>query len=352
MARRHPIGSASVSQVVLAALACITRIILPHHVNLSGIIHLVLRTEIGEHTTHLTVVAVASLMRAVIVFLVIRVIVGSLVDIVCTSEEHRPCMVRVSHTKALKLIAVVCAVACLKVSGAALVILTFQHHVHGIFLLILIGYAKHLVLLRLLVIHLDALHREVRQVLKHYLILSLEEVRTVERQVINLLSVDEYLTILIQFHAGQLLYQSVEHGALGHVEGIGIEHQRVALPHHLHLRGPYHHLVKRTALVVTGVPEFPHIHLRSLYALLPAAYLLHLKVGKGRFVIRMFEAKYIAHRFARHLKIIACGLCSPAYTPCIATALIHPCGVHHCRIRLHQCQQHVWHGSLGKTVCH
>ena len=95
---------------------------------------------------------------------------------------------------------------------------------------------------RLLVIDLHVLHCVVRQVLQHHLVLALEEVGTVQRQVLYLLAIDEYLAVVLQFHTWQLLDESVEHRALRNVEGIGIIDNGIALIYHLHLRGLHHHL--------------------------------------------------------------------------------------------------------------
>ena len=60
--------------------------------------------------------------------------------------------------------------------------------------------------------------------------------------IIDFLAIDEDLSIISQLDARQLLDQAVEHGTLRHIEGIGIEDQRVALPYHFHLRCLHDHL--------------------------------------------------------------------------------------------------------------
>ena len=95
-----------------------------------------------------------------------------------------------------------------------------------------------------LVIHLNLLHRVVRQVLQHQLVLPPKEVLAVQQQVLHFLAVDENLTLLVQLRAGHLTDERVEHRAVGHVEGIGIIHQRIAAIIHLYLRCRHHHLVE------------------------------------------------------------------------------------------------------------
>ena len=147
-----------------------------------------------------------------------------------------------AQAEALQLVTVVGAIARLQVRRAADAVFPLQDDVHRVFLLVLVVDAEVFVLLRLLLIDLDVLHREVRQVLEHNLVLALEEVGTVERQIVYLLAVDKDLAIVLQFHTGQLFDESVEHRAFGHVEGVGIEYQRIAAPHHFYFRGLHHHL--------------------------------------------------------------------------------------------------------------
>ena len=130
------------------------------------------------------------------------------------------------------------------VSREAHGVLAFQHHVHHIVLLIGIV-AQELAHVRAFVVHLDVLHRVVRQVVEHHPVVALEEVGAVQRQVIHAPPVHQYLAVVLQRHARQLTDKSVEHRPLRHVEGIGVIHQRVAVPHQLHLRGRHHHLVER-----------------------------------------------------------------------------------------------------------
>ena len=170
--------------------------------------------------------AVASLVAAVFVVFPGGIVFCCLVDVVGTAKQHGPRAVGVAQPKGFQLVA---PVAALRGSGARLyvgcsanAVFTFQHHVHRVLLLVLVGDAEVLVLWGLLVVHLHVLHREVGQVFEHNLVLALEEVGAIQRQVLHLLAVDEDFAGLRQLDAGQLLDESVEHGAFGHVEGVGI----------------------------------------------------------------------------------------------------------------------------------
>ena len=91
--------------------------------------------------------------------------------------------------------------------------------------------------------HLHVLHREVRQVVQHHLIITLEEILAVERQVINFLAIHRDLAVLFQLRTRQLTDQIVKHRPFGQVEGRGIIHHRVTSPHQLHLRRLHHKLL-------------------------------------------------------------------------------------------------------------
>ena len=191
---------------------------------------------------------IACLTRPITIFTVILIIRHRLVDVVQASEEHSPCAIGEMQAKAFQFVAPVAAVgrtwrtSRLDVCRAATVIFTLQDNIHSVFLLALVLDAEVLVLFRLLVIDLDVLHGEVRQILQHHLVLALEEILAVERQVVYLPSVDEYLTVLLQLHARQLLDEAVQHRAFWHVESVGIIDQRITLPYHLNPSGFYRQL--------------------------------------------------------------------------------------------------------------
>ena len=188
--------------------------------------------------------------------------------------------------------------------------------------------------------------------MQHNLILALEEVRAVERQVIYLLAVDEYLAIIFQLHARQLLDESVEHRTLGHIECIGIIDQRVAAPHHLYLRGLHHNLVQLSAFEVACSCCLFHIHFRSLDIIPPSAHLLHLEVRKGRFIVRVFKLEDIPGWLATDLEVVSRCSCRASDAAAVAVVLPHLHRVHHRRVSVHQRHPHVGNRSFRKTISH
>ena len=206
------------------------------------------RCMVSPHTANGLQVTIARGLCAIL-FVTLTVVVDILVQIVHATKEYGTCSVRITQAKAASLIAIVCTIARLKVDSTTYAVFLLQHHVHCIFLILYVTPQK-LALWCPLIKYLHVLHRIVWQVLKHNLVLALEEVSTIQRQVLNLLAVDEYFAIILQLHTRQLFDESVEHGTLRHIEGIGIEDNGIALIHHLYLRGLDDNLLQRTTFLV------------------------------------------------------------------------------------------------------
>ena len=81
---------------------------------------------------------------------------------------------------------------------------------------------------------LHLLHGVGRQVVEHHLVVALEEVLAVEQQFVDLLAMHQNATVVLQLHAVHLTDEGIEHGAVGNVEGIGIEGDGVAAIEHFH----------------------------------------------------------------------------------------------------------------------
>ena len=79
-----------------------------------------------------------------------------------------------------------------------------------------------------------------RQVLERHLRVVAEEFLLVDEDLLNLLAIDFYSTLLRNLSARELLEQSLEVGAFGNAEGIGVVDERVCF--HLHLRSTCRHL--------------------------------------------------------------------------------------------------------------
>ena len=89
------------------------------------------------------------------------------------------------------------------------------------------GLAAQVVVVGGAVVHLDVLHRIGRQALECYLGVSGKEVLAVHHQTLNKLAVHLDLSVL-QFRAGKLGYQRIQHGTLGQLKGGGIVHDGIA----------------------------------------------------------------------------------------------------------------------------
>ena len=156
--------------------------IVPCGIHLSGAFKLVFWCVIHKLTAYLFEVIVARLVCSVMIFFS-AVKLRRLVDVVQATKEYTSCPVGEAQAKGLELIAPVAFVGCsatsLDVGRSSNVILALEDDVHCIFLLVLVVDAQELVLLGLLLIHLDVLHREVGQVFEHNLVLAFEEVGTV-----------------------------------------------------------------------------------------------------------------------------------------------------------------------------
>ena len=136
-------------------------------------------------------------------------------------------MVSVVESEEAAQIAVVGAQSALDVGQQSAVVLALQLHVHDVVLLRCF-LALPFTLFRRLVVDLHILHRVVRQVVEHHLVVALEKVLAVERQVVHLLAVDVDVAVVLQLGARHLAHQSVEHGTLGQVERCGVVDHRIA----------------------------------------------------------------------------------------------------------------------------
>ena len=119
-----------------------------------------------------------------------------------------------------------------------------EFHIHHIAVVSSHLLSKKLTLLAPLIIDLDVLHRIGRQVVEHDGVVATEKVLAVEEQRIHILAVVIDASTLFQFDARQLLYQCIEHRALGQFKGIGIKHQRVAFIVELHFGRSDNHLLQ------------------------------------------------------------------------------------------------------------
>ena len=102
----------------------------------------------------------------------------------------------------------------------------------------------------------------------------------------------------------QLLDESVEHRALGHVEGVGIEYDGVALIDHLDFRSLDDDFLQRTALlVVVAALDATHADGRNLEVAV-AGHVFDFVVLVGRLVVRMGGLNDVLGRLGWYLQIV------------------------------------------------
>ena len=178
-------------------------------------------------------------------------------------------------------VAVVGAIACLHIAEVALPVCLFQLHVHHILLVLCLS-SEECRQVGCAVVHLDVFYRVVRQIAEHHLIVSTEELATVEHQVIHLFAIDEDFSVRLQLCAWQFAHKVVEHRTLRQVESGGIIDDGVAPLHHLDSRRTDDDLVQRMLF-----PRLPfHQDNRQVY-LSVATDVLQLVWQIGRLELRM-----------------------------------------------------------------
>ena len=136
-------------------------------------------------------------------------------------------MVIVIESEGTSHVTVICTVPPFDITHIASIILTLQLHIHHVVFLLYVV-TNELTLLGALVKDLQFLDGVVGQVVEHHLVLTLEEVLTVERQIVHLLAVDIDITVVFELCPRHLTDQSVEHRAFRQVESRGVIHQCVA----------------------------------------------------------------------------------------------------------------------------
>ena len=153
-------------------------------------------------------------------------------------------MVREAQGKESGQPALLRSATCFCVGKCADAVFLLEFHIHHIAVVSSHLLSKKLTLLAPLIIDLDVLHRIGRQVVEHDGVVATEKVLAVEEQRIHILAVVIDASTLFQFDARQLLYQCIEHRALGQFKGIGIKHQRVAFIVELHFGRSDNHLLQ------------------------------------------------------------------------------------------------------------
>ena len=130
------------------------------------------------------------------------------------------------------------------VSHQTLLVLLFQPHIHHVLAVAHVA-PHHFRVLAVAVEHLHLIDGIGRQILQGCLGVAGKEVFAIDEQTLNTSSVHFDFAITVQFCPRELCNQRIEHRAFSQFEGVGIEHDGVALHHHLDFRASNHHFVEQ-----------------------------------------------------------------------------------------------------------
>ena len=168
--------------------------------------------------------------------------------VIHVAEYRDSRIVSVVETEETSQIAVFASPRRLHVGDVSTGVLTLQGHIHHIvFLLHLLPHES--AFFRRTVIHLQFLYGIVRKIVEHHLILPLEEVFSVEEQIIYLFAVYVNIAVTLHFGSRHLSDKSVEHGAIRHIECAGVKDERIATVSQLHLGASHHHVIEGNILI-------------------------------------------------------------------------------------------------------
>ena len=225
------------------------------------------------------------------------------VDVVGVAEHRQSRVIGVVESEETSQIAVVGAQSTLDVGQQPSVVLTFQDHVHDVVLLLYL-FAFPLAVVRRLVVNFHVLHRVVRQVVEHHLVVATEEILSVERQVVNLLSVDVDVAIVLQLGTWHFADKSIEHGALGQVKGRGIIDHCIATIGNLHFcsrhDNPFQVTFGKDAILFSLLLQQHTWH----FELAIAGYVAHVVVDVARVIAIALGFDDEVLRMARHLELV------------------------------------------------
>ena len=301
-------------------------------------------------------VGVFSFLHYAVVPVAVRACSAIAVYVVDVAHQRNPCLLAHDQPEHPAKIPVGLCLAVVVVNGQSScrlgmgqiseAVLPFQLHVHHVVLLLQVTSCQ-LAQVRALVEHLNLLHRVIWQVFQHHLVLALEEILAVERQVVHLAPVDGYLARLgVQLHSVHLLQQSVEHRAVGYVEGVGVVHQCVATVGYPYLCCRYHHFVQ----LVTHVIYFflfllaPHV-VPWCIEVFVAPDVFHVEVHVSILVVWMLSLYDELLWFGRHYEPVV-----RVEGDTLRRAAPHAHGVHDGAVSIHYGNLDILNAVLGKRV--
>ena len=134
-------------------------------------------------------------------------------------------------------------------------ILLFEPYIHiqWAFIELLPG---ELLKIGLALIYLYLVYHICRQVVERHTWVALEKILSVDKQRGYLLAIIHYNTIILEFNSRQLLYECIEHRAVGHLKGIGVVDYSIATHNHLYFRCPDSKFIKIDGAYLTHICRF------------------------------------------------------------------------------------------------
>ena len=189
---------------------------------------------------------------------------AGIVVIVNVPKEGKARTVGKTQRKHPANILVVCTVCSLCIGYPTYGILFFEPHIHiqWTFIKLLPG---QFLKISLTFIYLYLVYHICRQVVKRYTRVALEEVLSVDKQRGYLLAIIHYNTIILEFNSRQLLYECIEHRAVGHLKGIGVVDYSIATHNHLYLCCLDSNFIKIDGAYLTHICSFTQTEILGLF---------------------------------------------------------------------------------------
>ena len=122
-------------------------------------------------------------------------------------------------------------------------VLFLQLNIHHVVLFLYVN-AHSLTLFSAFFKHFEVFYGVIGQVFDKLFVVTLEEILSVECEVIEFTAINEYLTIAVHRCSRQLSDERIEHTTFGKVEGIGIEDDGVDFVYHLDFSTLHHYFAQ------------------------------------------------------------------------------------------------------------
>ena len=187
------------------------------------------------------------------------------------------------------------------------------------------------------------LHSVGGQIVKHHTIVALEEILSIEHQLIHLLTLHEYAPVVFQLHTVHLTDKCVEHRPFGQVECIGIEGNRVTTVGHLNLGSPHHDLAQLVNILSHAATLF-HIVPRRI-EIGVAGDVTHVVVNVGCLIVGVLGADDVLLFAGWDVETVGEIVLSPA-----RPLLKHVHRIDYSGVLAHQGNEHVLDANASEGV--